>query len=104
MHHFDSATEYNNFVDSLASNQNNNTNSESGYELSSQIIATVDTNGKGPVVNETSPPPVDTISDCLCPVSILMHSNSQCPIPLDEVESPSHLAALLLAEDLKAHT
>lgn len=103
MHHFNSATEYNNFVDSLASNHNN-ANPESGYELSTQIIATVDTNGKGTVVNETSPPPVDTINDCLCPVSILMHSNSQCPIPLDEVESPSHLAALLLAEDLKAHS
>jgi hypothetical protein len=103
MHHFDSSDGYRKFVSELASNEAEAIEEWGAYEIATSVIAQVEDRSVEIQVEGGSAPNIDSIAAPICPVTVLEYSDSSSALPIDEVESISHLAADLLEQDLDRH-
>jgi hypothetical protein len=101
MHHFDSKAAYDSFVEELAITEASAIEKWGTYEVASDIVALVDTQGAEINVGTGSAPDIAGIDEPLCPVTVLEYSEQSSGLPPDEAEHITHVAVELLEQDIQ---
>lgn len=101
MHHFASQEEYLDFIAELAGTEAEAIEEWGAYEIASDVIARVEDRQQTIQTGDGTAPNVDGINAPLCPITVLEYSTRDSGLPIDEVESISHLASELLEQDLQ---